>query len=87
MKTFRLQITTPAGAILDSDAVQLSVRAVDGEMAVMAGHIPFCTATVPAECRVYDADGNMRRATVGSGILSVTCEKTQLLTSSFKWNE
>ena len=40
MRSYQLQITTPAGVLFEGDATQLSVRAVDGELAVMAGHIP-----------------------------------------------
>ena len=38
MRSYRLQITTPEGVLFEGDATQLSVRAVDGELAVMAGH-------------------------------------------------
>ena len=44
MNTYRLQITTPSGVMFDGEAVQLSVRAIDGDCAILAGHIPFATA-------------------------------------------
>ena len=87
MNTYNLQITTPAGVIFEDDAYQLSVRAVDGELAILAGHIPFCTAVVCGACRVYDGNREVRHAEIGNGILSVLEEKTVLLTSSFKWTE
>ncbi len=87
MNTYQLQITTPAGNIYDAQAYQLSLRAVDGDLAVLAGHTALCTAVLPCECRVYDENCDMRRATIGSGILNVSADKTQLLTSSFEWKE
>ena len=85
MKKFRLEITTPAGAEFAGDVVQLSVRGVDGELAVMAGHIPFTTALVASECRIYDSEGDMRRAEIQGGLLCVTADKTQVLVSGFEW--
>lgn len=87
MKNFTLEITTPAGVKFSGDAVQFSVRSIDGELAVMAGHIPLVTALKEGECRVYLPDGNMRRASCGGGILFVTKEKTKLLSSTFEFKE
>ena len=43
MKNFKLVISSPEGKIYDGNAVRLSVRGIEGELAVMAGHIPFIT--------------------------------------------
>ena len=85
MKNFRLEITTPAGVLFSGDAVQLSVRAIDGEMAVMADHVPVSTALTDGECRVYLSDGEMRRAKCSGGLLVVSGEKVQLLSSTFEF--
>ena len=53
MKSFKLEIATPDGMRYDGDAVQVSVRGIGGELAILAGHIPFCTALGKGECRVY----------------------------------
>ena len=53
MKKFHLQIAAPDGLRYDGDAVQISVRGIEGELAVLAGHIPFVTALKAGECRVY----------------------------------
>ena len=39
MNTFKLQIAAPDGMRYDGDAVQISVRGIEGDLAVMAGHI------------------------------------------------
>ena len=87
MKPFRFSVTSPDGTLFSDEIYQVSVRAVDGELAVLAGHIPMMTALVPAECRVYQTDGTMRCAQVGGGILSVTPEEVSLLSSEFSWKE
>lgn len=85
MKKFRLEVTTPAGSAFAGETIQLSVRGVEGELAILAGHIPFVTAIVPCECRIYDPDGNVSRADISGGVLCVSADKTQLLTSGFSW--
>ena len=87
MRSYQLQITTPAGVLFEGDATQLSVKAVDGELAVMAGHIPMTTALKAGECRVYLEDGSVRHGECSGGLLSVKKEKVSLLSSDFQWKE
>ena len=85
MKSYRLEVTTPAGCAFAGDTIQLSVRGASGDLAVMAGHIPLVTAVRPCECKVYGTDGNVRHAKLSGGLLCVSKDKTQLLTSGFEW--
>ena len=39
MKTFFLKISSPEGDLFSGEAVKLVVRGVEGELAVLAGHI------------------------------------------------
>ena len=56
MSNFRLQIASPSGMVYDGEAKQISVRAIDGDVAILAGHIPYVTALKGGECRVYIGD-------------------------------
>ncbi len=87
MKPFRLQIAAPDGLRYDGDACQLSVRGIGGELAVLAGHVPFVTAVSACECRVYTTeDGRtIRRANTSGGMLLVSKECVRLLSSDFTW--
>lgn len=87
MKSFKLQIAAPDGLRYDGDACQLSVRGIAGELAVLAGHVPFVTAVKECECRVYTTeDGkNIRRAHTSGGMLLVSKECVRLLSSDFEW--
>lgn len=87
MKKFKLQIAAPDGLRYDGEAVQLSVRGIGGELAVLAGHIPFVTALQSGECRVYVEEGSIRRATCSGGMLMVSKECVRVLSSDFKWME
>ncbi|MBQ8334313.1 MAG: hypothetical protein IJX93_11140 [Clostridia bacterium] len=86
MKSFKLQIAAPDGLRYDGDACQLSVRGIAGELAVLAGHVPFVTAVKDCECRVYTDDGKtIRRAHTTGGMLLVSKECVRLLSSGFTW--
>ena len=83
MKTFTLSVTSPEGNLFLGEVMQISVRGVEGDLAIMAGHIPFVTALAEGECRIYLENGEMRRARVSGGLLSVSREETAVLSSSF----
>ena len=85
MKTFKLQIATPDGMRYDGNAVQISVRGIEGDLAILAGHIPFVTALKTGECRVYTEDNTVRRATCSGGMLMVSADCVRLLSSDFAW--
>ena len=86
MSTFHLVISGPDGDIFSGECEKLDVRGVEGELAVMAGHIPFITAVKPCECKIVLPDDSEKKATIGGGILTVQNDKTTLLCSDFKWN-
>ena len=86
MNTYNLVISTPDGSVLDQQAVALIVRGSEGELAVMAGHIPFITAVKPGECKILLSEEQEKTATIGGGILTVQNEKTTLLCSDFQWD-
>ena len=86
MNTYNLVISTPDGSVLDQQATVLIVRGSEGELAVMAGHIPFITAVKPGECKIVLPDDSEKTAQIGGGILTVQNDKTTLLCSDFKWN-
>ena len=86
MNTFKLQIAAPDGMRYDGDAVQISVRGIEGELAVLAGHIPFVTALKEGECRVY-AGEQIRRANYSGGMLTVTKDTVRMLAAEFDWAE
>ena len=71
MNTFRLLISTPDGNVFDGAVVQLCLRGSEGDLAVMAGHIPFMTAIRAGECRFQTEDGEERAGHVDGGLLGV----------------
>ena len=85
MKTFPLVISSPEGDLFRDSAVKISLRGVEGDLAVLAGHIPFITAVQPCECTVELENGDIKTGHTDGGILTVSNESVTLLSGSFMW--
>ena len=86
MKTFPLTISSPDGEIFSGEAGMLILRGTEGDLAVMAGHIPFVTAVVPGNCTVITAAEERKEGVIESGLLTVDADKVTVLTSGLTWN-
>lgn len=84
MAVFHLQIITPDGVQFDGETTQLSVRGAEGELAIMAGHLPLVTSLAKGECRVYTENG-IRRGVCTGGMLSCSKQITRLFSTDFHW--
>ena len=86
MKTFTLVVSSPDGNKFNGEVVKLDVRGVEGELAVMAGHIPFVTSLVNAPCTLWLPDGSKKTATTDGGVLSVSKDAVTIISGSFKFD-
>ncbi len=88
MNRFKLKIMSPDGIFYDGEAYQLSIRAVDGEVAIFADHIPYLTAVALGECRVYTESGaEPKRAACCGGMLTIMDNEALLAPTTFEWAE
>lgn len=85
MKTFSLKISSPDGSLFDAQATMLTVRGVEGDLAIMADHVPFITAVKKCECKVILPDESVKMGQTQGGLLTVSREGVVLLSSSFAW--
>lgn len=84
MNTFRLTVSTPDGNRYDSDAVSLFVRGAEGDLAILANHVPFVTAVKGGICRIITAGGEELKSEISGGLLVVSeGGRTVLMTSSY----
>ncbi len=87
MSTFPLLISSPDGDLFRGDAEMLILRGTEGDLAIMAGHIPFVTAVVPGSCTVITAEGERKEGTVDGGLLTVDKSQVTVLTSGLTLND
>ncbi len=86
MRSYLLKISSPEGDLFSGDVVKLCVRGTEGDLAVMAGHIPFVSYVKPCDCKIELEDGSEKIGHIQSGVLTVSKEKVILLTGDLAWN-
>ena len=60
-KTFNLQIISPTRVFFDEAVDMVEMKTTEGEIGVLAGHIPLTTILEPGVLRIK-TDGNVREA-------------------------
>lgn len=86
MKTYLLTISSPDGDLFCGEVTCLSLRGIEGDLAVMAGHVPFITAVVKGTCKIETAEGSEKRAQIEGGLLTVGAKGTTLLCTGLQWD-
>jgi F-type H+-transporting ATPase subunit epsilon len=89
MNTFRLIIASPDGNMFEGQVYMLTVRGTEGELAVMAGHVPFITTVVACKVKIElpEEEADDQVGFTEGGLLSVSRDTVTLLSSSFRWGE
>jgi F-type H+-transporting ATPase subunit epsilon len=87
MKTFRLTVASPDGNLFNGEVVKLDVRGTEGELAVMAGHVPFITSVVAGACTVWVDGDTPKAAMLDGGLLAVGADSVTLTAGSFRFND
>ena len=86
MNTFKLIISSPDDNIFEGEATMITLRGAEGDLAIMAGHIPFVTSVVPCDCNLTLPDGTEKAGHTDGGVLTVSKSSVILLSGSFKFN-
>ena len=87
MNTFSLQIGTPDGLLFDGEVERIKVRAVTGDLAILAGHINYVTALGMGLAYIVLPDGTRREAACIGGMLSVMNGECSVLATTWEWAE
>ena len=83
MKAFHLIVSTPSGKAFDGDALSLTVKGTEGEVGILADHIPFVTTVISCQSRIKLTDSDIITADISDGLLTVSKEVTTLLVNYF----
>lgn len=85
MNEFNLKISTPDGDAFNGKVVFLSLRGSEGDLAVMAGHVPFITTIKACRCKVEALDESESfSGTIPGGLLTVAKDYVTLICGSFE---
>lgn len=83
----QLTIITPEKAILNKEVKGVFVRAVDGELGVLPGHIPLMTALDIGVAYYITNDDEYEYVTVIGGIFKVDNDQVTILTEGAELGE
>ena len=86
MSTYKLTVSTPDGNVFDGEVSALFVRGAAGDLAVLAGHVPFVTTVQAGKAEIELEDGTRLVGTTDGGILTVGKESTTLLSGTIKFD-
>ena len=78
--TMKLEVVTPEGVIYTADAEMVTMPAVDGQIGVLAHHMPLLTRISPGEVVVRRNAGVEDVLAVGEGLVSVTGDHVGIVT-------
>ena len=78
-ETLKLEIVTPDGKAYSDDVEMVTLTGVQGEMGILAQHIPLMTRVVPGELIVRKGGRDLFVA-VGEGLVQVTGARVSILT-------
>ena len=83
-KTFNLQIISPTRVFFDEAVDMVEMKTTEGEIGVLAGHIPLTTILEPGVLRIKN-DGNVREAALHDGFVQIQKDKVTVLAESCEW--
>jgi len=86
MAEFELEVLQPERVFFKDKVEMIVVRAIDGEIGVMAGHEPIVTPIGIGKLRIKK-DGKWREAAIAGGILEVNQNKVVILSDAVEWPE
>jgi F-type H+-transporting ATPase subunit epsilon len=77
--TLSVDVLTPEGEVFSGDVVQLSTRTVDGELGVLANHVPVLAGLMPNRLRLRISDSEVEEYAQSHGVLQVFANHAQVL--------
>ncbi len=83
-KTFHLQIISPTRVFFNKAVDMVEMKTTEGEIGVLAGHIPLTTILEPGVLRIK-TDGNVREAALHDGFVQIQKDKVTVLAESCEW--
>ncbi len=77
--TIKIEVVTPEAKVFSSEVDMVTLTGVEGEMGILAGHMPLMTQLIAGEIILRRGSETLYFA-VGDGFVQVTGEKVSILT-------
>ncbi|MCL1906876.1 MAG: F0F1 ATP synthase subunit epsilon [Propionibacteriaceae bacterium] len=78
-ETFKVEIVSADRLVWEGEAVQLTATTIEGEVGILAHHIPLIGNLAPGRAQVTDSEGTLHTVAVDGGFISVTPEMVAII--------
>lgn len=85
--TFKLIILTPEREFFTGEATELIVANAEGNLGILANHMPLVTTLRPSAAEIVDKEGKRKKAFISTGILEVKENSVTVLSDACEWPE
>ena len=85
-KTFTLQIISPTRIFFDEEVDMVEMRTTEGEIGVLAGHIPLTASVEPGVVKIHQ-EVKVREAALLDGFVEIRGNKVTVLAEACEWPE
>ncbi|MDD7403825.1 MAG: F0F1 ATP synthase subunit epsilon [Butyribacter sp.] len=83
-KTFNLQIISPTRIFFDGDVTMVEMKTTEGEIGVLAGHIPLTAIIEPGVIKIRQED-EVKEAALHDGFVKIQKDNVVILAESCEW--
>ena len=84
-RSFKLLVMTPEKELYNGEATHLIVSSPEGDMGIMADHMPIISVISESVLRV-EIDGTWKNAAIGQGFLDITTDVVELFVDFAEWS-
>lgn len=83
--SFKVKIIAPDRLFYEGDAEMIELTTTEGQIGVYKGHIPLTAVIAPGVVRVYEAEGQVKSASLISGFVEILPESVEILAEIIEW--
>ena len=83
-KLFRVQVICPERIFYDGECDMLELRTTEGDIGILAGHIPLTAVIAPGVLRIMK-EGEMKEAALHDGFIEILQDKVIILAEACEW--
>lgn len=81
---FHVQVVSPDRIFFEEDIEMLEIKTTEGEIGVLAGHIPLTSIIAPGVVR-FIVNGESKEAALHDGFLEILPDRVMILAESCEW--
>jgi F-type H+-transporting ATPase subunit epsilon len=83
-KLFNVQVICPERVFFTGEAEMLELKTTEGDIGILAGHIPLTAVLAPGTMRIMNGD-EVKEAALHEGFIEILPDKVIVLAESCEW--